>query len=326
MKNILVVMTGGTIGSYSDNGIISIKKGNCRAIELYQETFPSDDSFTIVQPIQILSENLEKSHWETLVNFLYHTDLSQFDGIIITHGSDTLSYSSAILGICCQHFPIPVIITASNYIPDDEKSNAVANIAAAVTLIHTFPNGVFTVYQNDGDNFCSIFLAARIQEADRFLGKFSSFDGTPFGKISNNHFQKLTDFSYPVHHEPVLEDTSLSLPNDILMIRPYPSMLYSAISIPKSVKAVLHIPYHSATAKTDGNENALSFLNHCQNHHIDFYIPSVKNSSVYETGNLLIQNGAVPIYNMSNETAFAKLLLLYNCHIKNRSSFLETDL
>ena len=65
MKKILVLMTGGTIGCYSDNGIISLKKNNCRAVELFQEKFPDSADFEIIQPLNILSENLEKSHWET---------------------------------------------------------------------------------------------------------------------------------------------------------------------------------------------------------------------------------------------------------------------
>ena len=76
MKKILVAMTGGTIGCYSDNGIISLKKNNCRAVELFQEKFPESADFEIVQPLNILSENLDKSHWETLVNFLSKTDIS----------------------------------------------------------------------------------------------------------------------------------------------------------------------------------------------------------------------------------------------------------
>ena len=307
MKKFLVAMTGGTIGCYSDNGIISLKKNNCRAVELFQEKFPESADFEIVQPLNILSENLDKSHWETLVNFLCQTNISRYDGIIITHGSDTLSYTSAMLSICLRHFKIPVVITAANYIPDDTRSNAVENIRSAVSVINEFAHGIFTVYKNHGDDFTTVYLSSDITEADRFLGKFSSFTGMPFGKVIDGIFTKISS-DVPEIAPPVF-NRNLSLKNDVLMIHPYPSMLYSAITIPESVKAVLQVTYHSCTAKTIGNENALDFLKICQTKNIPFYMTAVKDSSVYETSNILFQSGAIPIYNMSNEMSFCKLLL-----------------
>ena len=320
MKKILVVMTGGTIGSYSNNGIISVRENNCRALELFSEKYLSDIEFEVRQPLNILSENLEKIHWEILVNFLYQTDTSEYKGIIITHGSDTLSYTSAMLGICLNDFDIPVVLTASNYIPDDKRSNAVENIRSAVTVINTFGNGVFTVYQNEGEIFCNVFTADDIIEAERFSGKFRSFKNKILGKVIDGNYEKIQD--YNIKKESFFDDEKISFKNDILMIRPYPSMMYSAINIPESVKAVLHVTYHSCTAKTDGSQNALDFLRLCKSKNIDFYITAVKNSSVYETSDILIKNGAVPIYNTSNETALAKLLLYYNCNIKDRKNFL----
>ena len=311
MKKILVAMTGGTIGSYSDNGIISLKKNNCRAVELFQEKFPDSADFTIIQPLNILSENLEKSHWETLVNFLCETDVSNYDGIIITHGSDTLSYTSAMLSICLRHFKIPVVLTASNYIPDDTKSNAVENIRSAVAVINEFSHGIFTVYKNYGDDFATVYLSSDVTEADRFAGKFSSFKNSPFGKVINGIFQKISNTPVPEIAPPVFEN-KLSLKNDILIIHPYPSMLYSAINIPENVKAVLHVTYHSCTARTLGNENALDFLELCKTKNIPFYMTAIKNSSVYETSNILFQSGALPIYDMSNEMSFCTLLIKYN--------------
>ena len=85
-------MTGGTIGSYSNKGIISVRENNCRALELFREKYLSDIEFEVRQPLNILSENLEKIHWEILVNFLYQTDISKYKGIIITHGSDSFVY------------------------------------------------------------------------------------------------------------------------------------------------------------------------------------------------------------------------------------------
>ncbi len=308
MKQILAVMTGGTIGSCCRHGVISVEGGRCRAIERYREVYGEDTVFTEVQPLNILSENLNKHHWEILVNFLLEQDLSAYDGILILHGSDTLSYTSAMLGLCLRHLAVPVVLTAADRIPDDPRSNAVCNIHAAVTVINRFSCGVFTVYRNSGEDFCSVYLPTLLQEADRVSGRFSSFDGTLFGKVTESGLTIGTEQLCPVREPCLLKEGRLHLANDVMMIRPYPSLLYAAIALPASVKAVLHITYHSGTTA----EEALSLLKRCQAQGIDFYVTSVTGSALYETAALLLENGAVPIADLSNEAAYATLLLRYN--------------
>lgn len=331
MTKILLLLTGGTIGSALTNGVISTDKSKqCRLIELYKTKFNDDCMFDIKQPLNILSENLEKSHWEILVNTILETDISAYDGIIITHGSDTLSYSSAMLSMCLCHLEIPVIITASNYVPDDIRSNALTNFHSAVTLIKTLERGIFTVFANEGDDFCSVYLPTRINEADRFNDRFSSFDGMCFGTVYNDKFIKnpLSPSLDEIYKKRQPITNRLSLNKDVLMIHPYPSMNYSSISLDENIAAVLHITYHSSTAKTDGENSAVKFLEKCKNANIDFYCASFKNrkSALYETSNTLIEKGAIPLYNISNESAYAKMLLCCNCDISDKKAFMEQDI
>ena len=329
MNKILLILTGGTIGSFQHDGIISTQKsGKSRLVELYHQKYNNDCIFDIKQPLNILSENLEKNHWEVLVNYILNTDISGYDGIIITHGSDTLSYSSAMLSMCLCHIDIPIIITASNYPPDDERSNALINLHSAVIMIKSVKRGIFTVFKNDGEKDCSIYLPTRIKEADRFYDKFSSFDGICYGTVSENGFY-INQKSFSLDEiykkrQPIIKN-GLSLRHDVLMIHPYPSLNYNTINLTENIKAVLHITYHSGTTKTDSDNSALSLLLKCHKLGIDFYCASYKdrNSALYETSDILIKNGAVPLYNISDESAYAKLLLCYNSDIKNKKEFME---
>ena len=331
MKKILLILTGGTIGSILTDGIISTDKNKqCRLVELYNKKYNDDCVFEVKQPLNILSENLDKKHWEILVNSILATDLSDYDGIIITHGSDTLSYSSSMLSMCLCHLEIPVIITASNYVPDDTRSNALINLHSAVILIKTLEKGIFTVFANEGDNFCSVYLPTRINEADRFNDSFSSFDGVCYGTVCDDIFNKnatvpTLDEIYK-KRQPITK--RLSLKKDVLMIYPYPSMNYSSIKLDSNIGAVLHITYHSSTAKTDGENSALKFLEKCKKMNIDFYCASFKgkSSALYETSNILIENGAIPLYDISNESAYAKLLLCYNSDIADKKAFMKQNI
>lgn len=332
MTKILLILTGGTIGSSESNGIIKTEQNKkCRLVELYMQKYSHDCIFDIKQPLNILSENLDISHWELLVNYILDIDTSEYDGIIITHGSDTLSYSSAMLSMCLRHFDIPVIITASNYPPDDSRSNAVINLRSAVIMIKSVEHGIFTVFKNDNDTDCSVYLPTRIREADRFFDRFFSFDGICYGTVSEKGFH--INSNSPALDEiyrkkqPVIKNR-LSLKNNVVMIRPYPSFDYSSVHLYENTKAVLHITYHSATAKTDGENSALSLLKKCNDKNIDFYLASFKNKnpSMYETDHILIQNGAKMLFNISDEAAYSKLLLCYNSDIGNKNEFTEKNI
>lgn len=308
MKNVLLILTGGTIGSFCENGIITTQKQKCRILELYQKYGPEKDIFFEVhQPMNILSENLNIHHWELLLNNILKTDLTKYNGIIITHGSDTLSYTSALLGLCLNSLNIPIVITASNYIPDDKKSNALANFSACVNIICSVKKGVYTVFKNEGEEKTAVYIPTRITEADRFLDQFSSFDGKPYCYAEENpSFQPLLSNSGKLFDE-------IKFKNSVMVLRPYPSLDYQNIIIPENTKAVLHITYHSATLSTEGKNSALSLLKQCQKRRIDFYLCSFKKKKeIYQTSELLIANGAIPLYNISTESAYAKLLTAVN--------------
>lgn len=330
MKRILMITTGGTIGSSAENGVICAKKGNILAAELYLERYGGAVIETACA-MDILSEELCSEHWEKLLGFISGLDLSGYDGLIITHGSDTLSYSSAFLGLCLCGLDIPVVITAADRVPDDSESNAVENIRTSVLVIESFRRGVFTVYKNPGDSFCSVYISTRIREADRVSGSFSSFDGHPFAKAVNGCF---TDDPFTLSFEQLMQRTHpVTLPEkpftngDVLMIRPYPSEDHSAIALRKSTRAVLYITYHSSSASTHGSGSALSLLRRCRKKEIPFFLCSFGNAAlVYQSSDTLIRNGALPLSHISDEAAYAKLILSQILETKDIYSFMKNEI
>ncbi len=72
---ILVILTGGTIGSLISDNVINVKEGaSLKLIEMYQEREGNDIEFEVIQPLNILSENLDPSHWESLCDCLDRTE------------------------------------------------------------------------------------------------------------------------------------------------------------------------------------------------------------------------------------------------------------
>ena len=295
MKNIILILTGGTIGSCESGGVISTDSSRCRILDLYNQSY-SDCRFTVYRPLDILSEELCPACWEKLLNFIFSLDTKGFDGIIITHGSDTLSWTSAMLGACLKDHPIPVMITAADLVPDDPRSNALDNFRKCTELIGIGEKAVRTVYRNPGDSEPTVFIPERMTEADRFLDRF--------GQIRN---ECKDDGILP---ENFRCPDNIQFSRDVMILHPYPSLEYDSISVGEKTGAVLHITCHSGSV----SRRALSLLNRCKERCIPFYLCSLKRKSVslYESADILVQNGALPLYDMTAESAYARLMLAIN--------------
>lgn len=318
MSKILTVLTGGTIGSMNDGIAIDTNRySSTILLNKYYEQFGNEDELVAVQPLNILSENLELHHWEELVNFVLEYDIDGFDGIIITHGSDTLSYSSAMLSMCLQHLPIPVVITAANYIVTDERSNAMNNFRSSVVLCRLFTRGIFTVF-GDRIGKSRVFLPTRILEADGITDTFQSLGGGELGFVNGDKFEPT-----PLDFNPTKEQIEqpkeriipnrLSLNKRVLMIRQYPGLDFENILIAEDIGAVLIITYHSQTARTQGKGNVLKLIEKCSNRGIPVYCAPFKaRREYYATSLSLMSFGCRPMYDISPESAYAKLLLECN--------------
>lgn len=328
MKRILLVLTGGTIGSRTENGIISTDKGSVRVLEMYKEAFPECDTcFDIAEPFEILSENLELKCWERLIRTVTDAELSLYDGIIITHGSDTLSYSSAMLGMCLHGLGLPVVITAADLVPDDERSNALSNFSAAVSLVGMASDGVYTVYQNKPDTAPRVFVPTRITEADRFQDRFGELGDLPemrmvptnggFALEGGETLKKLEG------RKKRLELTGLRFDKKVMLIHPYPSADAEMYEPDENTGAALIVTYHSGTAP----ESFCPFIRKCRKKDIPVFLCSMKrgNSAMYESSSTLIENGAVPMYDTGTESAYAKLLLAVNLCPEDIGGFVERD-
>lgn len=315
MAKILIILTGGTIGSLSSGKAIDTdRRASVILLEEYFRQYGHDDEFVTAQPLNILSENLETRHWETLVNFILEYDITGFDGMIITHGSDTLSYSSAMLSMCLCHLPLPIVITAANYIVTDEHSNALNNLRSSVALIKLFARGVFTVF-GEKTGKSRVFLPTRLLEADALTDTFQSFGGGELGFVDGEVFEPTPLSINPSksqiesRREKTFSD-KLSLCKNILMIRSYPGFNYNDIVINDTVGAVLIVPYHSQTARTQGKGSVSALIDRCHKRNIPVYCAPFKGrDKYYKTSLELLELGCIPLYAISPESAYCKLLI-----------------
>lgn len=313
--NILLVFTGGTIGSISQKGIINTSdKQGYQLVSLFQQhsADAQNINFTCIQPLQILSENLFPADWEDLINAIEAEDISQYDGIIITHGTDTLAYTAAALSFYFNATSIPVLVVSSDFPLDHPSANGLHHFNCAIEFIKQRKQaGVFVPYRNQG-SATLVHLGARLSSSLQLTGDFMSVQSKAFLKFEKNTFKPLNSINLSNCKQIQLKALFSSR---VLLIKPYPGLDYSHFLLDQ-VDVVIHDLYHSGTACSSNrwgeNHSLMPFVRLCKQKGISLYMaPAIQNHDAYKSTHLLIEQGAKMIWDMSIEAAYVKLLLGY---------------
>lgn len=144
-KKILILFTGGTIGSvkvYDEVLGKNIIMQPTEAKEKYGENKNSVslllDAFNSQYPMEViftkehaimeeLSENMTLEKWSYLAKCLKEYNFNDYKGVVITHGTDTLGYVANFLAMILADIKVPLVIVSSNYEVTDIRANGVKN-------------------------------------------------------------------------------------------------------------------------------------------------------------------------------------------------------
>lgn len=127
MKRILMLGAGGTIAcKRTESGLKPVITSD----EILSYV-PDSRSYCQIDTIQILnidSTNIQPSHWLTIAAAI-EEHYEQYDGFVITHGTDTMAYTAAALSYLIQHSQKPIVITGAQKPIDMENTDARTNLA-----------------------------------------------------------------------------------------------------------------------------------------------------------------------------------------------------
>jgi L-asparaginase/Glu-tRNA(Gln) amidotransferase subunit D len=345
MKHILVVFTGGTIGSTVNDGTIDTSaNAPFKLLQLFRQHYPNpaDIHFDTLQPIQILSENLAPAAWKIIIEAIESAQPSKYDGIIVTHGTDTLAYSAAALSFYFHALAKPMLLVSSDYPLENPKGNGLANFICAVEFIsQNIDTGVFVPYRNAGQAM-QIHRGSRLTCSLQLSGDFYSVQGKSFMQFDGRQFTSVNT-PFTESSKSARQDRDSATPNTffplkpqfssrILMIKPYPGLDYSHYNL-ASVDAVLHDLYHSGTAcvteQWGKNHSLVEYIKRCSSQGINVYLaPVIQSENAYQSTRELIAQGAEMMWNMSIEAAYVKLTLAYGNFTDKQqiSDFIESDI
>lgn len=327
---ILVAATGGTIGSAAKDGVISTDKGQTLLLlELFRNAYGDLAEFQVETLCSVLSENADDTFYETLFSFLKTVNSRDCDGVILLHGTDTLSYSAALCAMAAREETKPVCFVSSNHVLTQKDANGLANFYAAVRYIEAGFSGFVVPYRNS-DGETQFHLATRLLEADAFLDDFHSAGDCPLAWLENDKIVCNPAPNVPAQsllqekRAPVFSE-AVRFSKKILPLKMYPGLDFAAISPnAETCAAVLLLGYHSGTAPQKAVE---AFAKRCFKSSIPVYLAPVKRGEdVYASADTLFKSKVIPLYNMTPESALAKLKIAYNHPTKPASEILKETL
>lgn len=311
---IKVIFTGGTIGSQvKEDGYIAPKgKAPYELIEFYQKENPDNIEFETIEPYCILSENLTAKELNQLISCVKNVLMKDYiDGIIITHGTDTLQYSAAILSYVLGSANVPILLVSSDFSLEDNRANGYINFANAVKFIEQrHGKGVFVSYCNKGGK-PMIHRGAKLLQHKTFSADVESIKNEWYGRFEKDTFicreeavLKNIDKKSMFQMEEKVHLNSNSM--EILRIVPYVGMEYPAIG--GTVKVILHESYHSGTIAI--SDALKRFAKMAKKREIPFYITGLtQEDNDYETVAEYKKMGIIPLLDTAPIAQYCKLWL-----------------
>ena len=186
--NIAMIITGGTIAAR-----LNPKKGGVDWLDtpeslfkFYPELFEKVNVVKVEIPFMKASEDMDYKDWQKIAKvaekFLNDGNIK---GIIITHGTDFLHYTSSALSFFLRDLNKPVVLTYSQRSIDRASSDANLNLqCAALAAISDIAEVMLVGHANSDDNFCYAMPGTKVRKLHSSRrDAFKVVNGKPFAKI-----------------------------------------------------------------------------------------------------------------------------------------------
>jgi glutamyl-tRNA(Gln) amidotransferase subunit D len=164
LKTVTILHCGGTIASKVDyeTGAVKAKFSPQELLEMFPELGQIVNLRSSLVA-NMMSENMRFAHYNQIAQEIEQEIKNGTDGIIITHGTDTLHYTAAALSFMLENLPIPVILVGAQRSSDRGSSDAFLNLKSAVNFIANsdFGEVAICMHHSENDDSCAVLPATR---------------------------------------------------------------------------------------------------------------------------------------------------------------------
>lgn len=144
MKKVLLIATGGTIAcSATENGLAPT--ADAEKLLSFIPEYKQICEVEYIAPFCIDSTNVNAFHWLQIAR-LIKENYDLYDGFLITHGTDTLAFTSCALSCLIENSHKPIVLTGSQKPVEDVNTDAKGNLLQALKFAVSGYNGVMVVF------------------------------------------------------------------------------------------------------------------------------------------------------------------------------------
>ncbi|MBS4042931.1 MAG: Glu-tRNA(Gln) amidotransferase subunit GatD [Chitinophagaceae bacterium] len=312
LPKILLLSTGGTIASKVDyrtgavTPVLSAEELNSSVPELSK--IANIDAEVLFSEY---SENIMPEHWLKIAEKLKEHTNSNYSGIIIAHGTDTMHYTSSFLSFALAGFPIPIALVGSQRSSDRASSDAALNLIGAVKfLVDCKTNGVYIVmHQDENDETIACHFGTRVRKNHTSKrGAFQTVGDDPAFIVVDNQVQRnaRNNFFKVKEFQPRIKiNTKVALIKyhpgyDPNLLEKIIDMNYDGIIFEGTGLGHIGKIMYDNVKKANEKGIFLGMTSQC--------IDGRVRMTVYESGRDLLDLGIIPLENMIPEVALVKTM------------------
>jgi len=313
MKTISIIATGGTIASEcSADGI----KPTYQLNEMLRDV-PEIHSMANIMSHQLMnkdSSNMQPSDWVKIAACV-HKELKYSDGVVITHGTDTMAYTSSVLSFMLQNLNKPVILTGSQRSWNEESTDAKSNLIDAVKMAASGAekkiNGVHIVFHGKIIKGCRARKSKHLERTE--LDAFETVNYPLVGMIKGEHIM-LNPILLAENRNrsgSIALDTKLG--TGVMMITLAPGFNPDILEAVKDkCNAIIIQAYGLGDMPIQGRGALVPVIKNCID---EGKIVAITSQACYETdltryevGKKFLELGVIPTLDMTQESAYTKLM------------------
>lgn len=313
LPNVKLFGTGGTIASrldYRTGAVIPAFSPG----ELYGAVPELADicNLTTEKLFAVFSENMGSAQYITLAKAIGKEIRNGIDGIIISHGTDTLHHTAAALSFMIQDQPIPVILVGSQRSSDRPSSDAALNLMHAVYAAGhgDIAETLVCMFGPTSDEYGFLHRGTRVRKMhSSYRSTFRTIGDTPVATVKRDEIKHIKE-----NYNPRRKDRKVKIlpyfSEKVTMLYYYPDMKADILDslIDMGYKGIVIV----GTGLGHVNKEIYPALERAAKKDVSIFMTlqtiwGYVHMFVYDTGRDMMAKGVVPAGNMLPEVTFIKL-------------------
>lgn len=304
MKNILLLTTGGTIACINtSDGLTPGIDGEWLLNKIPEIKLLCN--VTVKEVLNVDSSNMSSDDWITIARAVFQ-GLKDYDGIVVTHGTDTMAYTTSIISYMISNINKPVVFTGSQLPMIDEGSDAIKNLFQA-----------FQVATSEYNGLCLVFNGKIIKGTRAF--KIHSVDKDAFVSCNEAYLGKIADEQVMLegNYDKKIGDIELneSICNEVFLLKLIPGIKSSIVDyvVKQGYKGIVVEAFGLGGIPSEYNNLLIKLKKMTQLYKIPVIVVSQciydgTDLNVYSVGIKAGQAGLISGRDMTTEAAVTKLM------------------